>query len=107
MARLSGQQSSGHNGGQGGHSGWVVRLHASFQDPDCVYLVMPLAHGGTLQQLIARRRHEQEAAVRSRPPGLDDTPPGDGTPARPCSVVGGARVPFFLGLNHLLTFFQS
>jgi serine/threonine protein kinase len=52
LARLSG-------------SPWVVRLCASFQDADNVYMAMPLAHGGVLQQLIARRRAEQSSQSSS------------------------------------------
>jgi serine/threonine protein kinase len=42
-------------------SAWVVRLLASFQDKDNVYMVMPLAHGGMLHGLIQQRKEENLA----------------------------------------------
>jgi 3-phosphoinositide dependent protein kinase-1 len=42
-------------------SAWIVRLYASFQDADNVYMVMPLAHGGMLQQVIVRRKEDAAA----------------------------------------------
>lgn len=42
-------------------SAWVIRLLAAFQDADNVYMVMPLAHGGNLLQLINRRREAASA----------------------------------------------
>ena len=42
-------------------SKWIIRLLASFQDRDNVYMVMPLAHGGMLHGVIQKRANAQKA----------------------------------------------
>lgn len=49
-----------------GGSPWVVRLTSAFQDEDSLYMVMPMAHGGILLDVIRRRADEAKQAAGSK-----------------------------------------